>query len=400
MSRAWEDGGAVNVLDVVILVLVAISVVTGFRRGAALQVVTYAGLIAGLIGGALLAPLVAGASTDTFGQAAGALLTLLVLAAIGDAIGFLIGRRVWAAARRSRLDPIDAGAGSVVAGAAALLTVWFLAFNLVQGPFPALSRQIRGSAIVTGIDAILPRPPSLLAQVRTFLDRFGFPEVFAGLPPAPAGPVEAPSQAEAARAFDAADQSTVRVVGEACGRVSQGSGFVVRGGLVVTNAHVVAGVTSPQVQLQNGDSFAASTMLFDPGLDVAILRPGQTAAPPLDLDTASLDRGAEGAVLGFPGGGDLAGEGAAVLQTINAQGRDIYGQDVVNRDVYELQARVHPGNSGGPFVTTQGDVAGVVFAASTTDPGVGYALTAAEVDPRIDRASGRGAPVGTGPCIE
>jgi S1-C subfamily serine protease len=391
---------AVNVLDVVILVLVAMSVVTGFRRGAALQVVTYAGLIAGLVGGALLAPVVAGVTADPFGQAAGALLTLLVLAAIGDAIGFLVGRRVWAVARRSRLDPLDAGAGSVVAGAAALLTVWFLAFNLVQGPFPALSRQIRGSAIVTGIDAILPRPPSLLAQVRTFLDRFGFPEVFAGLPPAPAGPVEAPSQAEAARAFDAADQSTVRVVGEACGRVSQGSGFVVRGGLVVTNAHVVAGVTSPQVQLQDGDSFPASTMLFDPGLDVAVLRPSQTAAPPLDLDTGSLDRGAEGAVLGFPGGGDLTGEGAAVLQTINAQGRDIYGREVVDRDVYELQARVHPGNSGGPFVTTQGGVAGVVFAASTTDPGVGYALTAAEIDPRIDRASERRAPVGTSPCID
>jgi S1-C subfamily serine protease len=379
---------------------VAISVFTGFRRGAALQVVTYAGLIAGLVAGALVAPVVAGLTTDPFGQAAGALLTLLVLAAVGDAIGFLIGRRVWAAARRSRLDPIDAGAGSLVAGAAALLTVWFLAFNLVQGPFPALSRQIRGSAIVTGIDAILPRPPSLLAQVRTFLDRFGFPEVFAGLPPAPAGPVEAPTQAEAARAFDAADQSTVRVVGEACGRVSQGSGFVVRGGLVVTNAHVVAGVSSPQVQLQGGDSFAASTVLFDAGLDVAILRAGETDTPPLDLDTASLDRGAEGAVLGFPGGGDLTGEGAAVLQTIRAQGRDIYGRDVVGRDVYELQARVHPGNSGGPFVTTDGDVAGVVFAASTTDPGVGYALTAAEVDSRVHRASRRRAAVGTGPCIE
>jgi S1-C subfamily serine protease len=390
----------VNLLDVVILLLVGISVVTGFRRGAALQVVTYVGLIGGLVAGALLAPLVAGLTTDPFGQAAGALLTLLVLAAIGDAVGFLIGRRVWAAARRSRLDPVDAGAGSVVAGLAALLTVWFLAFNLVQGPVPALSRQIRGSAIVTGIDAVLPRPPSLLAQVRTFLDRFGFPEVFAGLPPAPAGPVREPTRAEAARAFEAADQSTVRVVGQACGRISQGSGFVVSGGMVVTNAHVVAGVSAPQVQLQDGNSLDASTVLFDPGLDVAVLRPNESAAPPLDLETASLDRGAEGAVLGFPAGGDLTGEGAAVLQTIHAQGRDIYGQDVVGRDVYELQARVHPGNSGGPFVTTAGDVAGVVFAASTTDPGVGYALTAADVEPWIDRAAGRRAPVGTGPCID
>jgi S1-C subfamily serine protease len=389
----------VNLLDVVIIVLVVVSVITGFRRGAILQVMTYTGLILGLIAGALLAPRVAQLAEDPFTQAAAAMLTLLILAAAGDAIGYLIGRRVWAAARRSRLDPVDAGAGSVVAAAAALLTVWFLAFNLVQGPFPALSRQIRGSAIITGIDAVLPRPPSLLAQVRTFLDRFGFPEVFAGLPPAPAGPVEEPTRAEARRAFDSADQSTVRIVGQACGRISEGSGFVVGGGLVVTNAHVVAGVASPEVQLQDGGSFGAATVLFDPGLDVAILRPADDVAPPLRLDPTILDRGAEGAVLGYPGGGDLSGDRAAVRRTIPAVGRDIYGEDVIRRDVYELQAAVRPGNSGGPFVTTDGDVAGMVFAASTTDEGVGYALTAAEVNTRVEEALGRTTPAATGPCI-
>jgi S1-C subfamily serine protease len=389
----------VNLLDLAIIILIVVSVITGFRRGAILQVFTYTGLILGLIAGALLAPRVALLAEDPFAQAAAAMLTLLLLAAAGDAIGYLIGRRVWAVARRSRLDPIDAGAGSVVAAAAALLTVWFLAFNLVQGPFPALSRQIRGSAIITGIDAVLPRPPSLLAQVRTFLDRFGFPEVFAGLPPAPVGPVEEPTRAEARQAFDAADQSTVRIVGQACGRISEGSGFVVEGGLVVTNAHVVAGVASPEVQLQDGGSFSATTILFDPGLDVAVLRPSDNVAAPLRLDPSTLDRGAEGAVLGFPGGGDLSGERAAVRRTIPAVGRDIYGEDVIRRDVYELQAAVRPGNSGGPFVTTDGDVAGMVFAASTTDEGVGYALTAGEVTPRVEEALGRTAAAATGPCI-
>jgi S1-C subfamily serine protease len=389
----------VNLLDLAIIILIVVSVITGFRRGAILQVFTYTGLILGLIAGALLAPRVALLAEDPFAQAAAAMLTLLLLAAAGDAIGYLIGRRVWAVARRSRLDPIDAGAGSVVAAAAALLTVWFLAFNLVQGPFPALSRQIRGSAIITGIDAVLPRPPSLLAQVRTFLDRFGFPEVFAGLPPAPVGPVEEPTRAEARQAFDAADQSTVRIVGQACGRISEGSGFVVEGGLVVTNAHVVAGVASPEVQLQDGGSFSATTILFDPGLDVAVLRPSDDVAAPLRLDPSTLDRGAEGAVLGFPGGGDLSGERAAVRRTIPAVGRDIYGEDVIRRDVYELQAAVRPGNSGGPFVTTDGDVAGMVFAASTTDEGVGYALTAGEVTPRVEEALGRTAAAATGPCI-
>jgi len=104
-------------------------------------------------------------------------------------------------------------------------------------------------------------------------------------------------------------------------------------------------------------------------------------------------------VLGYPGGGDLAGSSAAVRRTLFAVGRDIYGQAVVRRQVYELQTEVRPGNSGGPFVTTDGDVAGVVFAASTTDDDVGYALTAAEAEPEISRARGRTAPVSTGPCI-
>jgi S1-C subfamily serine protease len=389
----------VNVLDVLIALLVVAALVTGFRRGAALQLVTYSGLILGLIAGAILAPQVAELAQDPFAQATLALLALLVAAAVGDAIGWLVGRRVWAVARRSRLDPVDAGAGSVVAGIAALLTVWFLAFNLVQGPFQVVSKQIRGSAIVRGLDALLPRPPSLLAQVRTFFERFGFPEVFAGLPPAPAGPVRGPTQAEARQAFDTADQSTYKIVGLACDRIQEGSGFLVTGGHVVTNAHVVAGVAQPEVQHQDGSTFSATTILFNPDLDLAILRIDGAAAQELDLAAETFGRGASGAVLGYPGGGSLRGDRAAVRRTMFAVGRDIYGQDIARRQVYELQAEVNPGNSGGPFITTNGVVAGVVFAASTTNDGVGYALTSDEVIPELQLALESDARTSTGPCL-
>jgi S1-C subfamily serine protease len=389
----------VNLLDLIILVLVGVAIYTGFRRGAAFQLVTFTGLILGLIAGALLAPDVAELARDPFAQATLALMTLLLLAAIGDAVGWLVGRRVWAAARRSRLDPIDSGAGSVVAAVAALVIAWFLAFNLVQGPFPALSSQIRGSAIIRGLDRVLPRPPSLLAQARTFFDRFGFPEVFAELPPAPAGPVEGPSHGEVGRAFDAADQSTVRIVGEACGRIQEGSGFLVDASHVVTNAHVVAGVAAPEVQAQGGESLPAATVLFDPDLDVAVLRVDGAGSEPLGLLAGTLDRGETGAVLGYPGGGNLTGGPAAVRRTLIAIGRDIYGEDTVRREVYELQAIVRPGNSGGPFVTPSGEVAGVMFAASTANDGVGYAILSRDVIPRVEEAGGRGAPVRTGPCL-
>ena len=388
-----------NLLDIVILLLVGLSIVAGFRRGAALQVVTYTGLVLGLVVGALLGPSVARLGDDPFLQAALALGTLLALAALGDALGWAIGRHVWAAARRSRLDPIDAGAGSVVAGAATLLVTWFLAFNLVQGPFPAVSEQIRASAIVRGLDVLLPRPPALIAQIRSFLDRFGFPEVFVGLPPAPAGPVDPPSAAEARQAFLAADQSTFRIVGAACGRIQEGSGFLVEGSHVVTNAHVIAGVTTPRVQSQEGGELVGTVVAFDPARDIAVLRLDSSPTEELTLATEAADRGSAGAVIGYPEGGDLTGVRAAVRRALSAVGRDIYSRNTVERDIYELQTRVVPGNSGGPFVTEDGAVAGVVFAASSSNQGIGYALTMEELRPVLDRARGRSGSVGTGSCL-
>lgn len=388
-----------NLLDAVIIALALLAAISGFQRGAALQILAYAGLIAGLIVGALLAPSVAGLAEEPFTQAIVALATLLVVAAIGDALGWLIGRRVWAVAQRSRVAIADSVGGSFVAIGAVLVATWFIAFNLVQGPFPALSRQIRQSAVVGAIDAVLPRPPSILNQIRGFLDRFGFPEVFAGIPPAPAGPVEGPTRGEVGRAIRAADQSTLRIIGEACGRLQEGSGFLVSETYLVTNAHVVAGVDAPQVQQQDGGSFPGTTVLFDPDLDVAVISIGTSPAGPLDLVPAELSRGATGAVLGYPGGGPLVGGPGAVRRAILAVGRDIYGEGTVRRRVYELQAEVQPGNSGGPFVTEEGDVAGVVFAASTTNDNVGYALTSEEVMPRVNEGVGSTQPVDTGPCI-
>jgi S1-C subfamily serine protease len=294
---------------------------------------------------------------------------------------------------------VDAAGGSVVAVVAVALAIWFVGLNLAAGPFPALARQIRGSAVVRGLDNILPPPPSLLAQVRRFLDRFGFPEVFAGLPPAPGGAVRGPSQAQANRAFREAAHSTVRIVGRGCGGIQEGSGFVVSPHYVVTNAHVVAGVRNPLVQIQNGGSGQPGVpVLFDPEIDIAVLRVADQPGPVLSLVPREVNRGAVGAVVGYPGGGTLTGVAAANRRVLTAVGKDIYGKGTVDRDIYELQSTIRPGNSGGPFVLVDGKVAGVVFAASTADSGIGYAITSTEARPDIDRGVGRGSGVSTGPC--
>ena len=387
-----------DVLDLFLIALIVLAALTGFRRGALLQVLTFGGLLLGLLVGATLAPDFAKLSTRPGTQAIIALISFLAIAAVGDALGWMVGSRLYAVARTSRLAGVDAAGGSLVAVVAVLLAIWFVGLNLAAGPFPALSRQIRASAVIRGIDRVLPPPPSLLEQVRRFLNKFGFPDVFIGIPPAPSGPVKGPTQAQAGRALFDARRSTVRIEGQACGGIQEGSGFVVAPHYVVTNAHVVAGVRRPQVQVQNGGSQLARPVLFDPRVDIAVLEVPRSPGPALPLARREVARGAVGAVVGYPGGGSLRGVAAANRRVLHAVGRDIYGKTSVARDIYELQAKVRPGNSGGPFILPSGRVAGIVFAASTTDPGIGYAITSTEARGDLSHGVGATATVSTGAC--
>lgn len=387
-----------DLLDLFLIVLIVFAAISGFRRGALFQIFTFGGLLVGLVVGASVAPKLAGLAHTPSSQSIVALVSFLTIAALGDALGWMLGARVWAATRESRLVPLDAAGGSLVSVVAMLLAIWFVGLNLANGPFPTLAGEIRSSAVVRGLADTLPPPPSILGQVRKFLNEFGFPEVFAGLPPAPGGAVQGPTKGQARRAFEHAKGSTLRIEGQACGRIQEGSGFVVAARYVVTNAHVVAGEHSTMVQTSDGTSQRGVPVLFDARTDVAVLRIATTPGPVLHLAGHEFRRGAVGAVLGYPEGGGLIARGAASRRVIRAEGRDIYGHGTVTRDIYELQATVLPGNSGGPFVLANGDVAGLVFAASTTDPSIGYAITSTEVLPDVRRALGQTAAVSTGAC--
>jgi S1-C subfamily serine protease len=387
-----------DLLDLFLIALIVFAAISGFRRGALFQIFTFGGLLVGLLVGAAVAPKVAGLVSNPGSQSIVALVSFLAIAALGDAAGWVVGARVWAATRSSRLVPLDAAGGSMVSVVAMLLAIWFIGLNLANGPFPTLAREIRSSAVVRGLAQTLPQPPSLLGQVRKYLNEFGFPEVFAGLPPAPGGAVKEPTQAQARRAFDDAKASTFRIVGQACGRIQEGSGFVVAPHYVITNAHVVAGEHATSVQTPDGTSRPGIPVLFDPRIDVAVLRVAGETEPELHLAGHEFQRGVVGAVLGYPEGGGLKGVGAASRRVIHAVGRDIYGRGTITRDIYELQATVRPGNSGGPFVLANGEIAGLVFAASTSDPNIGYAITSTEVASDVRRAIGDTTAVSTGPC--
>jgi S1-C subfamily serine protease len=389
-----------NIVDLVLLLLLVLAALRGFRQGAMSQVTAFGGAAAGLVLGAVLAPRIAPAVVEEPGPAL-ALMTLgllLLSIALGQAIGVGVGMRLRRAVHVAGAAAVDRTAGIAVGITGVLVTIWLLGSVLVQGPVPSLAKQVRQSVIVAAVADAMPAPPDLFGRVGNYLDQHGFPTVFSGFGGAIAPPVDPPSRGAVAAAQESGAPSTVQVTGQGCGGISSGSGFVTQPGFVVTNAHVVAGTGDLLVRDASGE-YPARAIYVDSDVDVAVLRAPDLGAPPIRWVGQPADRGAAGATLGFPGGQrQMEVKPAAVRSRSQATGRDIYGRGSVTREVLTLSAGVRRGDSGGPFVTRNGRVAGVVFAAAAAEPGTGYALTAESVQGPITQAINANTTVGTGNC--
>jgi S1-C subfamily serine protease len=179
----------------------------------------------------------------------------------------------------------------------------------------------------------------------------------------------------------------------------EGTGFVAATNRIITNAHVVAGVKNLVVIDSNGIHHA-TVVLFDKDLDVAILQANDLAGKPLALNTTTVADGTAAAILGYPGGGSFTASAAAVLESFAARGRNIYNQGETQRSIYSVKGSVEEGNSGGPLITKDGSVIGVIFAKSTTYDTLGYALTMQAVVHDLEQANGQTKAVNTGSCAQ
>ncbi|MFV0136414.1 MarP family serine protease [Streptomyces sp. HMX87] len=388
-----------GLLDILLLLVIVAFAASGYRRGLVAGCVSLAGFVGGAVVGVWILPWVMDAVAPR-GTAATvtAVLTVLVPAAVGHELAGRPALRLRRELDRGPLRVADGAGGAAANSVAVVIVAWVAASVLAASSSPLLTSAIRESALLGAVQRTMPdTTPAWFSRATSALTEAGFPQVFNPFESESTARVPEPSGDNVtAAATDAAKLSTVKVEGAAGAQGREGSGFVYARERVMTNAHVVAGIDDPTVRVGGvGPAYEARVVLFDPGKDVAVLYVPDLRAPVLRFDDGA-ERGDPAVVAGYPRNGDLDLRAATVGSRLRATGQNIYSDETVTREIYTIRSTVRPGNSGGPLLTTDGRVYGVVFARSTSDPGTGYALTAAEVADDARRAADATAAVDTG----
>ncbi|MCQ9135006.1 MarP family serine protease [Streptomyces hilarionis] len=387
-----------NVLDILLLVAALWFAVVGYRQGFVVGILSVIGFLGGGLVAVYLLPVVWDALTEnsevSTTAAVVAVIVVIVCASVGQALTTHLGNKLRRYITWSPARALDATGGALVNVVAMLLVAWLIGSALAGTTLPTLGKEVRSSNVLQGVSRALPdQADTWFADFSSVLAQNGFPQVFSPFSNEPITDVQPPDPALADSAVATrARRSIVKVMGtaESCGKVLEGTGFVFGERRVMTNAHVVGGVDEPTVQIGGeGRKYDATVVLYDWKRDIAVLDVPDLDAPALKFSGDDASSGDNAIVAGFPENGSYDVRAARVRGRITANGPDIYHRGTVRRDVYSLYATVRQGNSGGPLLTADGKVYGVVFAKSLDDAQTGYALTADEI--RQDVTAGRSA---------
>ena len=389
-----------NVLDWCLVALVGIYALSGYWQGFITGACATAGLLLGGLLGIWAAPLALGDAAPSLWVSLGALFIVIISASLGQALFQWVGARIRDRITWQPVRAVDAVGGSALSAVAVLLVAWALGVAVSGTRIGGITPLVRDSTILARVDETLPPDSGRVLQTfnnvvgTTFFPRYlepFAPERIVAVKPGDPRMLTDPD-------VMAAEASVVKVRGaNGCGNGVEGSGFFYAPGRLMTNAHVVAGVTRPEVEVA-GSTVVASVVLYDPDLDIAVLAVPDAGVPQLAIDTEAGPRDPV-AVLGYPQDGPYDVQSGRIRSVQRLRSPDIYGDGTVIRQVYSLRALIRPGNSGGPIVTSAGEVAGLVFAASVSDQDTGYALTASQVAESAAEGVTRETPVDTGTCV-
>ncbi|RYE77823.1 MAG: MarP family serine protease [Myxococcales bacterium] len=388
-----------NVLDWVLVVLVVLYALSGYWQGFIAGAFSTVGLILGGFLGIKLAPVLLGNASPSTWVSLGALFVVLIAASVGQAVFQYAGTKVRDRVQWRPVRALDAVGGAALSVVAVLVVSWMLGVAVSGSRIPTVGPMVRESTVLAKVNEVMPQRAQ--GALRAFDDLVGssfFPRYLE--PFAPERIVEVgpgPRRILTDPDVQNAQRSVFKVrSNNKCGDGVEGTGFLYAPGRLMTNAHVIAGVNDPKVKV-GSDTLDARTVYYNARLDVAVL-----AVPGLDGPTLKFDPDGEArqaaAILGFPQDGPFDAQPARIRSEQRLRSPDIYGAGTVTREVYALRGLVRPGNSGGPLVGDDGDVLGVIFAASLTSNDTGYALTADQVADAAQTGMESNGEVSTGNC--
>jgi S1-C subfamily serine protease len=384
-----------NWLDLVIILVLITAIGRGLRFGFLQLALSFAGFVIGILLGSWIASNLIGASGDPLTKVmliiAIELFAAFSLSFGGEVLGVYLGKHV----HKIKAAGVNQALGAVFEIIGVLVIFWLLASALANTSNATLGPAFRRSAIVRALNRSLPPPPDVIARLEKIVSPNGFPNVFIGLEPQHT--TISPKNTVNNQKVLQDEKSVVKIEGRGCGGIVDGSGFVVAKNIVLTNAHVIAGIPNPEV-IDSIKTYRATPIWFDPNLDLALLRVNNLPDSPLTISPENLGTSDASVALGFPGGGPLVASEGVIIDQVTARGRNIYNRGIVYREIYEVQAEVEPGNSGGPLVGPDGSVAGIVFAKSVSQDKVSYSLVGSNVKSQIEANSKKTVAVDTGSC--
>lgn len=393
-----------NWVDLVVVLLIVFGAIAGARKGMIIALASFAGIFLGAVVGLRLAPALTGWLEVDSTRTVASLAIVLLFIALGEATGLWLGREIRIRVTNPSLTGVDTVLGSVVQAVAVCVVTWMIALPLTGAKsMPEVASGVTNSTTLRTINSLMPASAQALPnELRRVLGVPGLPTALEPFTQTPVAAIDPPDTALAqSPAVNRARSSVLKIRGRAsaCSRMLEGTGFVIAPQRVMTNAHVVAGTDRVTVESTQG-TLTARVVHFDPASDLAVL-----AVPSMDNDTPVMrwapepvSQGEDVVALGYPLDGPYTASPGRIRERIRLRGPDIYDSSTVVRDVYTVRAIIRSGNSGGPLITPNGSVAGVVFGASVDNPETGFVMTAEEASDEVQAAPRMSQAVDTGEC--
>lgn len=390
------------IIDVLLIIAILAALVSGWRAGAFSSVLSTVGVIAGLICGAALAPVVMRLTDSTALRVLLALGTIILLVGVGNLVGGLLGASLRDRMRFRSSMKVDSGIGAVFQGVVTLFVAWLVAIPLATGVGGLIGEGIRNSTVLGAVDQVTPdqlnRVPT---QISALLNDSGIPLIGSPFQTDSSPEVQAPRITVANQELvETLRPAVVHVLGDAqvCSRRLMGSGFVTEPDYVITNAHVVAGTETVRLDTVLGMK-EAEVVYYNPDVDIAVLHSPGLDLPVMPWAQTPATTGDDAIVMGFPESSPFEAAPARIREQITIAGPDIYANGRVEREAYTVRGSIRQGNSGGPMANAEGEVLGVVFGASVDSSDTGYALTAAEVQRQVGDVTSLTQTVDTQACV-